>query len=196
MDNNELDKIIKEKLNNNIKPSQEFEQKIAQKIEEEKQKAETNKKFTKLQVVKKAKNYSKLAKILSMAAVVILVFTLGMNLRTAPIIGDEATANLISIRAIEPTKLEGGIVANNSDFTIYVEGDNVNTEAVQKSVYVEPELDYTREKTINKNEYKLKFKQNITDNTIVKLQYVKNQITQDSWAYQTSNKFSITKTYP
>ena len=53
MDNNELDKIIKEKLNNNIKPSQEFEQKIAQKIKEEKQKAETNKKFTKLQVVKK-----------------------------------------------------------------------------------------------------------------------------------------------
>ena len=132
MDNNELDKIIKEKLNNNIKPSQEFEQKIAQKIEEEKQKAETNKKFTKLQVVKKTKNYSNLGKILSMAAVVILVFTLGMNLRTAPIIGDEATANLISIKAIEPTKLEGGIVANNSDFTIYVEGDNVNAEAVQK----------------------------------------------------------------
>ena len=100
MDNNELDKIIKEKLNNNIKPSKEFEQKIAKKIEEEKGKAETNKKFTKLQVVKKTRNYSKLAKMLSMAAVVILVFTLGINLRTAPIIGDEATANLISIRAI------------------------------------------------------------------------------------------------
>ncbi len=196
MDNNELDKIIKEKLNNNIKPSKEFEQKIAKKIKEEKQKAETNKKFTKLQVVKKTRNYSKLAKMLSMAAVVILVFTLGINLRTAPIIGDEATANLISIKAIEPTKLEGGIVANNSDFTIYVEGDNVNTEAVQKSVYVEPALDYSIEKTLNKNEYKLRFKQNIPDNTIVKLQYVKNQITQDSWAYQTSNKFSITKTYP
>ena len=58
MDNNELDKIIKEKLNNNIKPSKEFEQKIAQKIKEEKQKTETNKKFTKLQVVKKTKNYN------------------------------------------------------------------------------------------------------------------------------------------
>ena len=35
MDNNELDKIIKEKLNGTIKPSKEFEQKIIQKIEEE-----------------------------------------------------------------------------------------------------------------------------------------------------------------
>ena len=32
MDNNELDKRIKEKMNGNIKPSKEFEQKIAKKI--------------------------------------------------------------------------------------------------------------------------------------------------------------------
>ena len=45
-------------------------------------------------------------------------------------------------------------------------------------------------------QYKLKFKQNIPDNTIVKLQYVKDKITKDSWAYQTSNKLSVTNTYP
>lgn len=196
MDNNELDKIIKEKLNNSINPSKEFEQRIAKRIEEEKSKTTSKPKFTKMQLIKKPNNYSRFAKILSMAAVIVMVFTLGMNLKTAPIIGDEANANLISIKAIEPTKLESGVIANNSEFTIYVEGDNVNTEAVQKSVYVEPALDYTIEKTLNRNEYKLKFKQNIPDNTIVKLQYVKNQITQDSWAYQTSNKFSIVKTYP
>ena len=127
-----------------------------------------------------------------MAAVIIVVFTLGINLKTAPMVGDEASASLISIKAIEPTKLESGVIANNSEFKIYVEGENVNKEAVQKSVYVEPALDYTIEKTLNKNEYKLKFKQNIPDNTILKLQYVKNQVTQDSWAYQTSNKFSVT----
>ena len=196
MDNNEIDKIIKEKLDNTIKPSKEFEQKIIQKIEEEKKKATSQQKLTKLEKVKEPKNYSRFAKILSMAAVIIVVFTLGMNLKTAPIVGDEATANLISIKAIEPTKLESGILANNSEFTIYAEGDNLNTEAVQKSIYVEPALEYTIEKTLNKNEYKLKFKQNIPDNTIVKLQYVKNQVTQDSWAYQTSNKFSVTSTYP
>ena len=196
MDNNELDKIIKEKLNNKIKPSKEFEQKIIQKIEEEKKKATSQQKLTKIEKVKKPKNYNRFAKILSMAAVIIVVFTLGMNLKTAPIVGDEASANLISIKAIEPTKLESGVLANNSEFTIYAEGDNLNTEVVQKSVYVEPALDYTVEKTLNKNEYKLKFKQNIPDNTIVKLQYIKNQVTEDSWAYQTSNKFSVTSTYP
>ena len=150
MDNNELDKIIKEKLNNNIKPSKEFEQKIIQKIEEEKNKATSQQKLTKIEKVKKPKNYSRFAKILSMAAVIIVVFTLGMNLKTAPIVGDEATANLISIKAIEPTKSESGVIANNSEFTIYVEGENINTEAVQKSVYVEPALEYTIEKTLNK----------------------------------------------
>ena len=131
-----------------------------------------------------------------MAAVVLIVFTLGMNLKNTPLIGEEQPANLISIKAIEPTKLESGVVAKDSEFTIFVEGDNVNTEAVKKSIYIEPALDYSIEKTLNKNEYKLKFKQNIPDNTILKLQYVKNQITQDSWAYQTSNKFSVTSTYP
>ena len=151
MDNNELDKIIKEKLNNSINPSKEFEQRIAKRIEEEKSKTTSKPKFTKMQLIKKPNNYSRFAKILSMAAVIVMVFTLGMNLKTAPIIGDEANANLISIKAIEPTKLESGVIANNSEFTIYVEGDNVNTEAVQKSVYVEPALDYTIEKTLNRN---------------------------------------------
>ena len=196
MDNNELDKKIKEKLNNNIKPSKEFERKIIQKIEEEKKKATSQQKLTKIERVKKTNNYNRFAKILSMAAVIIVVFTLGINLKTAPMVGDEASASLISIKAIEPTKLQSGVIANNSEFTIYVEGENVNKEAVQKSLYVEPALDYTIEKTLNKNEYKLKFKQNIPDNTILKLQYVKNQVTQDSWAYQTTNKFSVTSTYP
>lgn len=235
MDNNELDRILKEKLNGTIKPSKEFEEKIAQKIEEEKRKrilkqeekrartlqqgdeeinarlkeVQQNKeikiseeenvqsaKFEQIQNTQKPKNYKALARILSMAAVVIVVFTLGLNLKTAPIVGDEKSANLISIKAIEPTKLESGVIANNTDFTIYVEGDNVNTESVQKSIYVEPAMDYTIEKTLNKNEYKLKFKQNIPNNTIVKLQYIKNQITENSWAYQTSNKLNVIRTYP
>ena len=56
MDSNELDKIIKEKLNNNIKPSKEFEQKIIQKIEEEKKKATSQQKLTKIEKTKKQKN--------------------------------------------------------------------------------------------------------------------------------------------
>ena len=36
MDNNELDKILKEKLNGKIKPTPEFEKRIKDKIEEEK----------------------------------------------------------------------------------------------------------------------------------------------------------------
>ena len=191
MDNNELDKILKEKLKNRINPSAEFEKRVLEKVEGEKEKMK-NVKFEQVKQESKSKNriYKKLTPILSIAAMLVIVFTLGMNLRT------KNEANLLSIKAIEPTKTESGIIANDSEFTIYAEGDNLNVETIQKNVYVEPALDYTIEKTANKNEYKLKFKQNIPDNTIVKLQYVKNQITEDSWAYQTSNKLSITKTYP
>ena len=195
MDNNELDKIIKEKLKDKIKPSKEFEQKIIQKIEEEKQKSQNTKLKTENKK-DKLKNINRFAKVLSIAAVFLIIFTLGMNFKNSPYIGNEPESNLISIKAIEPTKLESGIIANDSEFTIYVEGDNVSTEEVQKSVYMEPALDYTIEKTLNRNEFKLKFKQNIPDNTILKLQYVKNQITEDSWAYQTSNKLSVTSTFP
>ena len=121
MDNNELDKIIKEKLNKDIKPSKEFEQKIIQKIEEEKKKATAQQKLTKIEDIKKPKKYNRFAKILSMAAVIIVVFTLGINLKTAPMVGDEASASLISIKAIEPTKLESGVIANNSEFKIYLQ---------------------------------------------------------------------------
>ena len=207
MDNNELDKIIKEKLKDKIKPSKELELKIIQKIEEEKHKKKTyannnlisqNNNATSFKNSKynKMKKFNNMAKLLSIAVVFLIVFTIGMNLNNNPFIGNEPEANLISIKAIEPTKLESGTIAKDSEFTIFVEGDNVSAEAVQKSVYVEPALDYTIEKTLNKNEFKLKFKQNIPDNTVLKLQYIKDQITQDSWAYQTSNKFSVTSTYP
>lgn len=140
------------------------------------------------------KRFNIYMKLTTVAAVFVVIFAIGLNLKTANISEDNAV--LTSITAIEPTKTEAGIIANDSEFTVKVEGENLNTEAVQKSIYVEPALDYTIEKTLNKNEYKLSFKQNIPDNTIVKLQYVKDQITQDSWAYQTSNKFSVTSTYP
>ena len=142
----------------------------------------------------KNKEFNIYMKLTSVVAVLVIIFAIGLNLKTANI--SENNAVLTSITAIEPTKTESGIIANDSKFTVKVEGENLNTEAVQKSLYVAPALDYTIEKTLNKNEYKLTFKQNIPDNTIVKLQYVKDQITQDSWAYQTSNKFSITSTYP
>ena len=82
---------------------------------------------------------------------------------------------------------------NDSEFLIYAE--DTNLELVQKSLYIEPALEYVI-KEESDNVYKLKFKQNIPDNTIVKLQYVKNKITEDSWAYQTSNKLSVSSTYP
>ncbi len=197
MDNNELDKVLKEKLKVDIKPSQEFEAKIKQKIEEEKIKAKSKEfKQPEQEVKKERKKFKTFSRVLSIAAVVVIVFAIGMNLQNAPLLNIEQKSNLVSISAIEPTKLEGGILSNNSEFIIKVEGNNVSVEDIQKSIYIEPALEYTIEKTLNSNEYKLKFKQNIPDNTILKLQYVKNKITQDSWAYQTSKKLSITKTYP
>ena len=209
MDNKELDKILKEKLQNKINPSPEFELKVIRQVEKEKQKVleqrekESNT-FEKVEYTSNSqskpkstfKTISNWTKVLSIAAVFVVVFTLGMNLKTAPFIGDESNANLISINAIQPTNLESGVLANDSEFIIQAEGENLNTEVIRKSIYVEPALDYTIEKTLNKNEFKLTFKQNIPDNTLVKLQYVKNQITEDSWAYQTSDKLSVTRTYP
>ena len=211
MDNKELDRILKEKLQNKINPSPEFELKMIRRVEQEKQKiieqrendknsfkkvdTETDKKEL-IGQKNHFKLFSNWTKVLSIAAVFVVVFTLGMNLKTAPIIGDESNADLFSISAIQPTNMESGILANYSEFIIQADGENLNTEVIRKSLYVEPALDYTIEKTLNKNQFKLKFKQNIPDNTIVKLQYVKDQITQDSWAYQTFDKLSVVNTYP
>src|SRR5699024_939989 len=85
--------------------------------------------------------------------------------------------------------------ANDTEFIIYTDGQKTTKEDVQRSIYIEPPLDYEIKK-INDEQYKLEFKQNIPDNTILKLQYIKDKITEDSWAYQTSNKLSVTSTYP
>ncbi|MCI9063807.1 MAG: hypothetical protein HFJ17_04325 [Clostridia bacterium] len=196
MDNNELDKILKEKLKGKMQPSIEFEGKIRQKVEEEKAK-----KLKEMNVPgqnKKNNAFKKLRPILSMAAVILIVFAIGMNLEKSPIdlnLNKGENASVVTIKAIEPTKAENGIVAKDSDFIIYTNGEKTSKEDIQRSIYVEPALDYTIEK-VNNEKYKLKFKQNIPDNTIVKLQYIKNKIAEDSWAYQTSNKLSVTSTYP
>ena len=195
MDNNELDKIIKEKLKDTIIPSKELENKIAKKIEEQK-----NTTFEKVEKQPKKKSYKRFAQILSFAAVFVIVFTFGVLYKNQDIDSlipgtNESSNEVVTIKAIKPTKLESGIVAKDSEFIITVEDDKSSVKGVQKSLYLEPALEYEITKTGNK-EYKLKFKQNIPDNTILKLQYVKNQITEDSWAYQTNTNLSVSKTFP
>ncbi len=195
MDNNELDKILKDKLKETIKPSKEIEKKIAQKIEEQKKSS-----FEKVNNYPNKKPYKRVAQILSFAAVFVLIFTLGIFYNgngNNPIIPNNTKQSneVVKIKAIQPTKLESGIVAKDSDFIITVEEENSSVDGVRKSLYVEPALEYEITKTGNRD-YKLKFKQNIPDNIILKLQYVKNQITEDSWAYQTNKDLSVVKTFP
>ena len=195
MDNNELDKILKDKLKDTIKPSKEIENKIAKKIEEQK-----NSTFEKVNVYPNKKSYKRLTQVLSFAAVFVLIFTFGIlyngnwKNQIIPDISNQSN-EVVKIKAIKPTKLESGIVAKDSDFIITVEEENSSVDGVRKSLYVEPALEYEITKTGNK-EYKLNFKQNIPDNIILKLEYVKNQITEDSWAYQTNKNLSVVKTFP
>lgn len=189
MDNEKIDKILKEKLQEKIVPSKEFEDKIKNTIQEEVKKHKKT----------KSKKYKKISYLISIAAMLFIICTVGINLNKDILNKNILNRNSEShakITAIEPTKLKSGRIEKDSEFIIYAEGENLTKESVQKSIYIEPALDYTIEKTENKNEYKLKFKQNIPDNTIVKLQYVKDKITENSWAYQTSNDLSVVKTYP
>lgn len=129
--------------------------------------------------------------IVAIISIVVIILVIGfrfMNIKTAE-------NQTISITNIEPTKLSNKILSNDSEFIIYTEKE-ANLENVKKSLYIEPALEYSIEKTGNNGQYKLKFNQNIPDNTILKLQYVKNKITKNSWAYQTSNNLSVTNTYP
>ncbi len=197
MDNNELDKILKEKLNGKLQASKEVEEKVKQTIQNEQAKRKYSneaifKKYEEQEDKKKSKFGSKLLKLTSIAAMVVIIFTAGILLNNINENGDTTT---VTIKSIEPTKLESGILANDSEFIITVEEEDSSKQAVMNSIYVDPPLDYTIEKT-GKSEYKLTFNQNIPDNIILKLQYVKNQITENSWAYQTSNKLSITETFP
>ena len=191
MDNNELDKILKEKLQGKIQPSKQIEERLKQTIKE--QQSLMIKQNKKADIIK----LNKVSKLISVAAVFVIVFTVGiyLNGKQMPINIVEEESAIVRISAIEPTKSENGIIASDSVFLIHTE-QNVGIENLKKSLYLEPALDYTIEKTANAKEYKLKFKQNIPDNTIVKLQYIKDQITEGSWAYQTSNKLSVISTFP
>jgi len=187
MDNNEIDKILKEKLKNKITPSKEFEQKMENTIKEQKGKVKKETKSSKL---------GKMKLLISIAAVAIIAFMLGITFNENGINFEEKTVTIAKITDIKPTKSSNEILAKDSEFLIYAEGENLTTESVQKALYIEPALEYKIEKTSNTNEYKLTFEQNIPDNTIVKLQYVKDLITEDSWAYQTSKELSVSGTYP
>lgn len=186
MDNNELDKVIKEKLKNQISPSKEFEQKIQNTIKS--QKEIKQKSFN-------PKKYRTMKFIVSFAAVALIAFMIGISFNDK-INFEEKSITITTITDIKPTKSNNEILANDSEFLIYTKGEDVTVESVQKSLYIQPALEYTIKKTSSDNEYKLTFNQNIPDNTIVKLQYVKDKITEDSWAYQTSNDLSVNGTYP
>ena len=199
MDNNELDKILKQKLSGTIEPPKELENKIKETINEQKKVARQEQ--TQKQPNKK-RFYSKMGKFISVAAVFVVAFTFGVfykNQDGEPIIPIpefiEAKVEKATIKTIKPTKLTSGIVAKDSEFLIEVKEANSTVQSVQKSLYIEPALEYDISKT-GDNEYKLKFKQNIPDNTILKLQYVKDKITEDSWAYQTNTDLSVTHTFP
>lgn len=196
MDNREIDKILKEKLKGKINISPEMEAKIKEKVAEEKRVRANSKNSNQQNDKIKTNKYKKIKSITSIAAMILVIFTIGILLNNKYLNLEEGTDSVVTISAIEPTKLKNGILENDSEFIIHVEGNDVTKENVQKSLYIEPALDYTIEETSNSNEYKLKFKQNIPDNTIVKLQYIKDKITENSWAYQTSNKLSINRTYP
>ena len=71
MDNNEIDKILKEKLKNQIITSKDFEQKIKNTIKEQKETHKKSGNLNKLRVMKY---------IVSIAAVSLIVFMLGISL--------------------------------------------------------------------------------------------------------------------
>ena len=147
----EIDKILKQKFENKILPSEEFENNMKKIINEQKS--------------KKNKKYKKIITITSIAAVFVIIFALGMNFMKF----DSTQIQTISITKIEPTKISDQILSEDSEFIIYTDKD-ANIESVKKSLYIEPALEYSIEKTGKDGQYKLKFKQNIPDNTILKLQ--------------------------
>lgn len=137
----------------------------------------------------------KKVKIILFIILTFLALTVGLYLGKIILNFAEQGTKILAITKIEPTKMNNNILENDSEFLIYT-NENMNKEKVKQSIYVEPALEYEIEKTFNQNEYKLTFEQDIPDNTIVKLQYIENKIAQDSWAYQTANRLSITGTYP
>lgn len=187
MDNNELDKIIKEKLKNQIISSKEVEEKVKNTIKQQK---ELNKKAS------NSKKYRALKLIVSIAAVALIAFMLGISFNGNGLNFEEKIITVATIKDIKPTKSQNEVLASDSEFIIYAEGENLTVESVQKALYIEPALEYSIKKTSKDNEYKLTFNQNIPNNTIIKLQYVKDKITEDSWAYQTSTELSVNGTYP
>ena len=83
MENNELDKILKEKLKGKMKIPSEMEGKIRQKVEEEKKNQ-----FKTINIGNnngKNNKYKFLKPLISVAAAVVIVFAVGTNLNKLPI---------------------------------------------------------------------------------------------------------------
>ena len=86
----EIDKILKQKFENKILPSEEFENNMKKIINEQKS--------------KKNKKYKKIMAITSIAAVFVIIFALGMNFMKF----DSTLIQTISITKIEPTLNKAG----------------------------------------------------------------------------------------
>lgn len=101
-----------------------------------------------------------------------------------------------SLRIVSTSATEyysSGLVANNTSFVIRTE--NATKEALEKSVYLEPPMEYTIEE-LEKDSFLLTPKNDLPDNTVVSLAQVKNARITESWAYQTKKELSISGTYP
>lgn len=68
---------------------------------------------------------------------------------------DSTQIQTISITKIEPTKISDQILSEDSEFIIYTDKD-ANIESVKKSLYIEPALEYSIEKTGKDGQYKIK----------------------------------------
>ena len=132
MDNNELDKILKEKLKGKIQMPQEMQEKIKQKVEQEKSNYKKS----------KNKKYNKLKPLISIVALLIIIFTADLLINKNLFNEPEITTTVVAIKSIEPTKINNGIIANDTEFIIYTDGQKTTKEDVQRSIYIEPPFDY------------------------------------------------------
>lgn len=98
------------------------------------------------------------------------------------------------ILSVEATDLIDGVVKSDSHFL--VKAENGSVDAVRKAVYLEPAIDYEIEEKVAGSLYEIIPTSSLSDNLLLNIDSVSNEVIDYKWAFQTKKDLSVSKIYP
>ncbi len=129
--------------------------------------------------------------ILPVILLVIVLFASFTNVMNVLKGNKEELEKNFKITKVTP-KNKGKYIDNNETFVI--ETTAADEDIVRKHLFIEPSVNYDIKK-INKGKYEVTLN-NVESDSLVNISYVKNEVKNYSWAFQTTKDLKVTSIYP